>query len=110
MTDRQVTVNEADLRRVLASGAIGGPAFDALRAALEALGPEPCGHPSKAYDPDDPQAIDPLFRCVAPKGHHAYRVNQTGPDAPKACCRKPPGDPAHCGVAHAPPPDVWAES
>ncbi len=49
MSDRKVAVNEDDLRRMLNdSGVLDAvEARGRLRAALDALGPEPCGHPSE---------------------------------------------------------------
>jgi len=47
MTDRKVTVNVADLRAVLtAPGTEIKEPEVRLRAALDALGTDPCGHPS----------------------------------------------------------------
>lgn len=105
---RTVTVDEADLR--VARNCLPSEwqtTRDRLTDALNALGPEPCGHPSKkavSASSWHPKSA-PEFRCVLPKGHHAdslYAANK--------CCDKKPGDPIHCGDEHVPPADVWAES
>ncbi len=103
MTDRKVTVNEADLRAVLGeveTTRVQGQARRILDA-LDALGPEPCGHPSQNW-----LLGAPRFRCVAPKGHHEY----AGGECPDHCTAyDQPHDPIHCAAkhAHVPPADVW---
>jgi len=101
--DRKVTVNEADLRAVLL-GVIGRDKVRGrLNAALDALGPEPCGHGSvDGWYISGGRRLS-AFRCVLPKGHHAF-------DHRRPCCDEDDaGDPIHCD-AHVPPADVWAES
>jgi len=113
VTDRMVSVNEADLRAAVGRGrGIGGTyvtAINHLCAALDALGPEPCGpelcdHPSKPWHHI---GEGPDFRCVAPEGHHAY---VGGRSSHCRLCDDDPARPIHCGDAHVPPADVWAET
>lgn len=107
MTDRKVSVNENDLRAAL--GWVPLADFDhaasRLRAALDALAPEPCGHPSQRIVADKWTAKDePAFRCQAPKGHHTFVWEKAD-----RCCREDRDDPIHCGDAHVPPESVWTE-
>lgn len=108
-----VSVPEADLRAVLAilRGGQWHAEANRLWAALDALGPEPCGHPSKWTDADadvDGYIYPPLFRCVAPKGHHAPSYNEFDQCCDR--CNQDDDHPIHCGDVHVPPVDVWAES
>ncbi len=122
MTDRMVSVPEADLRAVeRALQDRGVPETTArrraeaiiiVRAALDALGPEPCGNWSKEVGYVDQRLLGgPLFTCIAPKGHHAYRRYYDSRGVlvtTSVCCDKPAYDPIHCGDAHQPPADVWS--
>lgn len=104
MSDRKVTVNENDLRVVLHYVPTLLEMSDRFRAVLDALGPEPCGHPS--WRLVGPGGSSPLFRCVLPTGHHAVRYYD---DGGLSCCGRSACDPIHSGDAHVPPEDVWAE-
>ncbi len=101
--EREVKVKARDLRWVLDGG---GDKTHLIRvktrfqAALDALGPEPCGHPSVSWSLGAPR-----FRCVAPKGHHDF--DSIG--RPSLCCAMEESDPTHCGDAHVPPAGVWAD-
>lgn len=116
MSDRWLKVRESDLLSAL-DGKGADPRYSSsaarLRAELDALGPEPCGHPSRqTYSGSTVQGIDhrpqrPTFRCVAPKGHHAY---DPGVICAYMCCGKRSDDPIDCGSRHLPPDKVWAES
>jgi len=102
VTDRKVEVNEADLRRVL-DNTHTPEIKQRLRAALDALGPEPCGHPSASGWYISGGRRLSAFRCVLPKGHHVF-------DHRRPCCDEDDADdPIHSGDAHLPPADVWAE-
>jgi len=106
--DRKVTVNEADLRAVLL-GVIGRDKVRGrLNAALDALGPEPCDHPSVegTLSKDSPTLFAPQFRCIAPKGHHDPAYNEFDPCCDR--CNKDDDDPIHCGDKHVPPAEVWS--
>jgi len=103
MTDRMVTVPEADLRSVLSADIHSIKTAQRLRAALDALGPEPCGHPSASGWYISGGRRLSAFRCVQPEGHHAF-------DHRRPCCDEDDADhPIHCGDAHVPPAEVWAE-
>jgi len=108
VTDRNVIVLADDVRFALSrvevlDGALPGhwPSVERLRAALDAVGPEPCRWPAAHFMG---LSSVPWFNCVLPKGHHA--LNNSG----RGCCDEAAHDPIHCGDAHVPPAEVWAES
>ncbi len=102
---RKLEIDEDDLWALLPGGEGHGHGAALIRtlAALDALGPKPCGHPSARSSPSS--AWESQFTCVAPKGHHTPLALSNL----AACCKAGRNDPIHCGNAHIPPPEVWAE-